>query len=131
MSTVGHPLSDICNFLTPFYTARNPGSSSADASAFLPGATHGLPQPDEILKWYAESSAAYDPRATEGEVAWGMAFNMFKAAAICQGIAARYAARQASSEKAKSHAVTRGPLAEYAFGLVGEARAGKRVAPRL
>ena len=54
-------------------------------------------------------------------MSWGMAFNIFKLAAVCQGIAARYARRQASSEKAKQHAITRFPLAEFAWSLAQEA----------
>lgn len=125
MSTVGHPLSDISNFLTNFYTAKYSGAAPYDATGFLPGRTPGLPQPEQILEWYTET-AGYDPRA---ELNWGMAFNIFKLAAVCQGIAARYATRQASSEKAKNHAVTRGPMAEYAWALAQDARKGE--SPRL
>ena len=45
MSTVGHPLSDVCNFLTNFYTAKHTGAAPYDTSGFLPGRTPGLPQP--------------------------------------------------------------------------------------
>ncbi|PNP77508.1 hypothetical protein FNYG_09384 [Fusarium nygamai] len=119
MSTVGHPLSDICNFLINFYSAKSPGATPYDASGFLPGKTPGLPQPDKILEWYTEESG-YDPRA---EVPWGMSFSIWKLAGVCQGIAARYALRQASSEKAKHHAVTRGSLAKFAWALAKEAGA--------
>ena len=43
-----------------------------------------------------------------------------------QGIAARFALRQASSAKAKEHAVRMGPFGEFAWSLVVEAeREGK------
>ena len=71
MSTVGHPLSDVCNFMTNFYTAKYDGTAPYDNSAFLPGATPGLPQPDQILKWYAEFSDGWCP--SPREVSWGMA----------------------------------------------------------
>jgi acyl-CoA dehydrogenase len=119
MSTIGHPLSDVCNFMTNFYTAQHSGASPYDASGFLPGATPGLPQPEQILSWYTETSG-YDPRS---EISWGMAFNIWRLAGVCQGIAARYAMRQASSEKAKHHAVTRGPMAEFAWALAKAAGA--------
>lgn len=122
MSTIGHPLSDVCNFITQFYLARSPGASAySDSEKFLPGATPGLPQPDEILQWYTEVSG-YDPRP---ELSWGAAFNIFKLAGVCQGIAARYAARQASSAKAKMYIGTRGPLAEFAWELAQQARDAK------
>lgn len=121
MSTIGHPLSDVCNFMMNFYTAKYPGATPYDASKFLPGRTPGLPQPEQILEWYTAESG-YDPRA---EVPWGMAFSIWKLAGVCQGIAARYAARQASSEKAKHYSMTRGPLAKVAWELAKEAGAGK------
>jgi acyl-CoA dehydrogenase len=117
MSTVGHPLSDVCNFMTNFYTAKHIGAAPYDASGFLPGATPGLPQPEQIVSWYRDA-ADWDP---EPDLGWGMAFNIWRLAAVCQGIAARYAARQASSEKAKNHAVTRVPMAEFAWKLAQEA----------
>ncbi|PTD12935.1 Acyl-CoA dehydrogenase family member 10 [Fusarium culmorum] len=123
MSTIGHPLSDICNFLTNFYSAMSPGVIPYDASGFLPDKTDGLPQPEKILEWYAEESG-YDARP---EVPWGMSFSIWKLAGVCQGIAARYALRQASSEKARQHAETRGLLAEFAWALAQEAGADETV----
>ncbi|VUC19823.1 unnamed protein product [Clonostachys rosea] len=116
MSTVGHPLSDICNFLTNFFTAKHAGATPNDTSGFLPGRTPGLPQPDDILAWYSEE-AGYNPSPDMG---WGMAFNIWRLAAVCQGIAARYAVRQASSEKAKNYVVTQKPLARCAWSLAKE-----------
>lgn len=124
MATVGHPLSDLCNLLTLFYTARDPATGRHAKPGFLPGQTPGLPTADEVVAWYAQASG-YDARA---DLAWGMAFSIFKLAAVCQGIAARYAARQASSEQARQYAATREPLAELAWKLVREAdrRDGER-----
>lgn len=119
MSTVGHPLSDVCNFLTSFYLADNV-KTHYDTSGFLPGRTSGLPQPDQILAWYRET-AGWDPVP---ELTWGMSFSIFKLSGVLQGIAARYAARQASSEMARSHAATRGAMAEFAWKLAQEAGAG-------
>ncbi|KAI9171263.1 Acyl-CoA dehydrogenase family member 10 [Paramyrothecium foliicola] len=118
MSTIGHPLSDVCNLMMQFYMAKHPGAAMHDISGFLPGRTPGMPQPEQIVAWYTDVSG-YNPQA---EISWGMAFCLFKLAAICQGIAARYAVRQASSEKAKQHATTRGPLAEVAWKLAQEAK---------
>ncbi|GKT83130.1 aminoglycoside phosphotransferase [Colletotrichum tofieldiae] len=115
MSTVGHPLSDLCNFLHPYFSASRAGSGIYAHDGFLPGATPGLPTTEEIVGWYA-SEAGWQPAP---ELNWGMAFSMFRLAAVCQGIAARAAQGQASSEQAKRFAVTRGPLAEFAWELVG------------
>ncbi|SPN97033.1 probable Phosphotransferase enzyme family domain protein [Cephalotrichum gorgonifer] len=121
MSTIGHPLSDLSNLLTAFTTTPGSGlspTSHLSSSAFLPGQTPGLPTKDHLLALYA-SLTSYDPRMG-GEVAWGAAFNLFRLAAVCQGIAARHAVRQASSEKAAVHAAERGPLAELAWAMVVE-----------
>lgn len=119
MATVGHPLSDVCNLLTQFYTARQPGArgDGGAGDGLLPGRTAGLPTPEQAVEWYVAVSG-YDVRA---ELAWGMAFNVFRLAAVCQGIAARYAVRQASSAKAQSYMAARGPLAEFAWQLAQEA----------
>ncbi|KAH7328842.1 acyl-CoA dehydrogenase family member 11 [Stachybotrys elegans] len=121
MSTVGHPLSDVCNLLMPYFTANASGASVNDLSAFQEGQTPGLPRLEEALAWYAETSG-YDACA---DLAWGMAFNIFKLAGVCQGIAARYAVRQASSEKAMLHAAVRGPLAERAWELARQVKSGR------
>ncbi|KAI0023402.1 acyl-CoA dehydrogenase family member 11 [Xylariomycetidae sp. FL0641] len=115
MSTVGHPLSDLANLLNPYYT-QTAERSFYDSRAFAPGATPGLPTPDQILAWYAET-AGWDPRP---EIAWAAAFGVFRAAAITQGIAARVATRQASSAQAKKYADTFKPLGEAAWELVQE-----------
>ncbi|KAK6206553.1 hypothetical protein LQW54_007623 [Pestalotiopsis sp. IQ-011] len=122
MSTVGHPLSDLANIMNPFYTAVMPGDKKyATSDAFQPGATPGLPDPETIMGWYAET-AGWDPRS---EINWGMAFSVFRLAAICQGIAARVATKQASSEQARKHAESLGPLAEFAWQLVGKEKQNK------
>lgn len=118
MSTTGHPLSDLSNLLTSFTTSSLPQSSHLLSPAFVPGRTPGLPTRDHLLGLYA-SLTSYDPRKGD-EVAWGAAFNLFRLAAVCQGIAARHAVRQASSAKAAVHAAERGPLAEVAWGMVVE-----------
>ncbi|KAI1151309.1 kinase-like domain-containing protein [Nemania diffusa] len=114
MSTVGHPLSDLANLLMPFYTQEATRSYNPRAEAFLPGATPGLPTPDVVLAWYKEE-AGWDPRP---EMHWALAFSVFKSSAISQGIAARYATRQASSAEAQKYADAFKPLGELAWTLV-------------
>ncbi|RDA90135.1 hypothetical protein CP533_0752 [Ophiocordyceps camponoti-saundersi (nom. inval.)] len=123
MSTIGHPLSDVCNFLTQYYTAKQTEMAYFSNKAFLPGQTPGLPTVEQIVSWYGEATS-YDLR---GDLTWGVAFNIFRLAAVVQGIAARYAARQASSEQAKVFATTRGPLAELAWQLEQEAAKKRRL----
>lgn len=128
MSTVGHPLSDLSNMMNPFYSVHMKGDTKHSSSdAFLPGATPGLPTPEMVMKWYADT-AGWDPRP---DINWGVAFSLFRLSAICQGIAARVATRQASSEQAKKHSEALGPLAEYAWELVQQEKDQVRLAARL
>ncbi|KAL8798587.1 MAG: hypothetical protein Q9182_006540 [Xanthomendoza sp. 2 TL-2023] len=118
MSTMGHPLSDLSNLLSPFMFALQPrvdALSSRSNPAFLPSAaTPGLPSRSKCMGWYAEV-AGWDPSAESG---WGDAFGVFRNSVIMQGIAARYALRQASSAQAKEYAVQMRPFGEFAWGLV-------------
>lgn len=114
MSTVGHPLSDLCNLLTPLYTAGEAAAGVRATPGFLAGpTTAGVPTAAEVVGRYGRASG-YD---AGGELAWGMAFGLFRLAAVCQGIAARQAARQASSAQARRY------LAELAWRLAREAGA--------
>lgn len=126
MATIGHPLADLTNILTPYVTADNRfakqikgQTAGAAKKAFLPGATPGLPSREQCLLWYSEL-AGWDPRYG-AELAWGDAFNIFKGSIIMQGIAARHAVRQASSERAKDFAEMMQPFGMAAWSLVEEA----------
>ncbi|KAF2186851.1 APH-domain-containing protein [Zopfia rhizophila CBS 207.26] len=118
MSTIGHPLSDLNNLLTPYLTASSQkvmGIGRAN-KAFQSGATKGLPSRDQLIAWYSET-AGWDPRP---DMTWGDAFGTYRGAVIMQGIAARYALRQASSAKALDYASQMKPYAEFAWDLVLE-----------
>lgn len=127
MSTIGHPLSDLANALMPFFSARTiqgpPETRVPHAQAdFLPGATPGLPTPSQLTAIYATAAGLGHGRwdGMGQELMWTQAFSTFRLSAICQGIAARAAMKQASSAKAKQHAIARAPLAEFAWMLVQE-----------
>ena len=118
MSTIGHPLSDLSNLLTPYCFAENPPDSALSTRinpAFYPSADiPGLPPRAQCVKWYADI-AGWNPRA---ELAWGDTFANFRNGVIMQGIAARHALRQASSEKAKEIGELMGPYGEFTWGLI-------------
>ena len=78
----------------------------------------GLPTREECMNWYAKV-AGWDPRS---ESKWGDAFGLLRNSVIVQGIAARLALRQASSAKAKEHAVRLKPFGEFAWSLVEQAK---------
>ena len=135
MSTIGHPLSDLANLLGPYTLAQSqprPRVSSEDHSrpiiesrinpAFRPNAgVAGLPSRDECIAIYAKATG-YEPRPNRkgdmDESLWGDAFGVFRNSVIMQGIAARYALRQASSAQAKEIGSLMGPFGEVAWVLV-------------
>ena len=118
MSTIGHPLSDLANLLSPFTFALHPVAeqlASRANAAFSPSTLKaGLPTRGECIKWYAEISG-WGPH---DESQWGDAFGVFRNSVIMQGIAARYALRQASSEQAQEYAAQMGPFGEFTWSLV-------------
>ena len=118
MSTIGHPLSDVVNLTMPFLTAADGPNPH---KGFLPGATPGLPTKGQVMAWYTEVSG-YNP---EPDLLWGTAFGMYRSSVIMQGIAARYAVRQASSAKAKDYAAMMGPYGEQAYKIFLKANKSK------
>lgn len=129
MSTIGHPLSDINNILQPYLTASSTKAQAVDRahSGFIPGNTPGLPTREQLVEWYSEV-AGWDPRP---DLTWGDAFSTYRNAIIFQGIAARYALRQASSAQAKRYGESMKPFAEIAWDLVNEYKKGHTEKARL
>ena len=133
MSTIGHPLSDLSNLTVPwtissFSTDRRnahpafaPPSFSSSPLSSLSATNNvfpGLPTRAQCITWYRDV-AGWDPTP---EVPWGAAFAMFRDSIIFQGIAARYAKRQASSAQAKQVGDEMKPAAEICWRLIEEAR---------
>ena len=118
MSTIGHPLSDLNNVLSPYITASSQKAATIGRAhkGFQPGATPGLPTCEQLIAWYSEV-AGWDPRP---DFTWGNAFSTYRLAIIMQGIAARYALRQASSAQAHEYGQMMKPYAEIAWELVEE-----------
>ncbi|KAL9098246.1 MAG: hypothetical protein Q9163_006064 [Psora crenata] len=118
MSTIGHPLSDLSNLLSPYCWAVDPPTDWMERRtnpAFSPSAhTPGLPSRWQCVSWYAEV-AGWNPAS---ELEWGDTFAAFRNGVIMQGIAARHAQRQASSEKAKEIGELMGPYGEFCWGLI-------------
>lgn len=109
MSTIGHPLSDLINLTTPYFLTND--NAVKHVPSFKPGNTPGLPTRDDLMRWYAEV-AHWDPNP---DLSWGISFGFFRSACIYQGIAARWATRQASSAKARENSLARHPMADLAW----------------
>ncbi len=125
MSTLGHPLSDLSNLLSPFTFGIQPPTGELESRinpAFAPSAsTPGLPSRSRCIDWYAEE-ARWRPHQ---ESRWGDCFGVFRNSVIMQGIAARWALRQASSEKAKEYATQMSPFGEFAWRLLQDLKGGQ------
>lgn len=124
MATVGHPLSDLCNLTSPYYVTSAPGMTG---SKFQPGSTPGLPVREDCTRWYTEVSG-WDPTPS---LAWGDAFYCFRSSLIMQGIAARYALRQASSAKAQEYGSQTKPFALATWDRVQKLQNGSQGKARL
>ncbi|KAL2799477.1 kinase-like domain-containing protein [Aspergillus keveii] len=122
MATLGHPLSDVVSLVSPFlpHTWGVQGTSSSLSPPLPSGsdlAESGLPTLEECIGWYTAGGGYADVRK---DLTWGRAFAGFRGAVIMQGIAARYALRQASSASAKEFGAMAWPTAENVWGLVRE-----------
>ncbi|EPS29281.1 hypothetical protein PDE_04230 [Penicillium oxalicum 114-2] len=110
MATIGHPLSDFCNLTSPYIM----DGAEHSKEEFQPGRIPGLPLREDCIRWYAAVSG-YNPA---DDMLWGDAFFAFRGSVIMQGIAARYAARQASSARAAEYGSRAKPFALEAWGRV-------------
>jgi hypothetical protein len=108
MSTVGHPLSDLVNLISPWYWTRETIPSPEAQLARYEGRNAvnpfeneipGLPKVDDVISWYIEESGYTD---TSKELPWAVAFGAFRGAIVTQGIAARYARRQTGNFLARN-----------------------------
>jgi len=128
MSTIGHPLSDLSNLIVPWTITAFDTSRRNSHPAFHPfNHPAGLPSRTQCLAWYRDV-AGWDPAP---EIAWGTAFAMWRDSVIFQGIAARYAVRQASSEQAKKVGQEMKPAAEICWKLVEQAKGQQSLGAKL
>ncbi|KAF3906769.1 hypothetical protein AA313_de0205654 [Arthrobotrys entomopaga] len=115
LSTLGHPLSDLANLLTPFSyidpTVPIPPEFSNHQFNKDLKSLPGVPTPGELLGWYADI-AGWNPSP---DMNFAFAFTLMRGSAIFHGIAARYAMRVASSAKARENGEKRWGYSELAW----------------
>lgn len=120
MATIGHPLSDVVNLVGPWTWSTGEqklelkSKTAGNKPQFQPGATPGLPTLEEVIQWYGEESG-YN---VEKDLTWGCSFGGFRGAVIMQGIAARYAQRQASSASAMEYGRQMAPMGQWAWSQI-------------
>ena len=111
LSTLGHPLADFSYHCMAWHI--KPGSFRG-----IGGLDHkalGIPDEAEYIKRYCERTGFTTPEKLAIDWNFYMAYNLFRIAAILQGIAKRVEDGTASSEQAKSSGAGAKPMAEMAW----------------
>jgi aminoglycoside phosphotransferase (APT) family kinase protein len=111
LSTLGHPLADFSYHCMAWHIP--PGSFRGIAGLDL--VELGIPSEEEYIRLYCERTALATPEQLKVDWNFYMAYNMFRIAAILQGIAKRVEAGTASSAQAVSSAAGARPLAQMAW----------------
>ena len=111
LSTLGHPLADFSYHCMAWHI---PHTMSRGIGG-LDIASLGIPSEAEYIRRYCERTGLTTPQALEQDWSFYMAFNMFRIAAILQGIAKRIEMGTASSAQASVSAAGVRPLAEMAW----------------
>ena len=111
LSTLGHPLADFSYHCMAWHI---PHSMSRGIGG-LDIAGLGIPSEAEYIRRYCERTALATPEELAQDWNFYMAYNMFRIAAILQGIAKRIEAGTASSEQATASAAGVVPMARMAL----------------
>ena len=111
LSTLGHPLADFSYHCMAWHIP--PGSFRGIAG--LDFEALGIPSEAEYIRLYCERTGLATPEQLLADWNFYMAYNLFRIAAILQGIAKRVEAGTASSAQAVSSAAGARPLAQMAW----------------
>jgi aminoglycoside phosphotransferase (APT) family kinase protein len=113
LSTLGHPLADFSYHCMSWHIPATLGRGIAGKDL----AALGIPGEEEYIRRYCERTGLKDVDTLRADWNFYMAYNMFRIAAILQGIAKRVEAGTASSAQAKSSGDTARPMAELAWSF--------------
>jgi aminoglycoside phosphotransferase (APT) family kinase protein len=111
LSTLGHPLADFAYHCMAWHIP--PGAFRGIGGLDLPAL--GIPPEDEYIRLYCERTGLATPQALKADWNFYMAYNMFRIAAILQGIAKRVENGTASSAQAQKSAAGARPMAAMAW----------------
>lgn len=111
LSTLGHPLADFSYHCVSWHIPPGMfrGIGGLDLKAL------GIPTEDDYIALYCERTGIAQPAQLKADWNFYLAYNMFRLAAILQGIAKRVEAGTASSEQAVKSAAGARPMAEMAW----------------
>ena len=111
LSTLGHPLADFSYHCMTWHI--QPGAFRGLGGVDL--AALGIPDEDTYINRYCARTHYVTPEALRCDWNFYLAYNLFRLAAILQGIAKRVEAGTASSAQARASAAGARPLAELAW----------------
>ena len=118
LSTLGDPLADFTYFLMTWEIPSG-GSAGSNGLKGVDLAAQGIPTVEEAAELYCKLTR----RASIPELDWYMAYNMFRIAAILQGIAGRVRDGTAASAEAKETIKRIKPLSQTAWSFAKRAGA--------
>lgn len=113
LSTLGHPLADFSYHCMAWHI--EPGAFRGIGG--LDVVSLGIPTEDEYIALYCQQTGFTTPAALKADWNFYLAYNMFRLAAILQGIAKRVEDGTASSAQAVQSAAGARPLARKAWQL--------------
>jgi aminoglycoside phosphotransferase (APT) family kinase protein len=111
LSTLGHPLADFSYHCMAWHIP--PGAFRGIGG--LDHAALGIPVESEYVRRYCERTGFTTPEALAGDWNFYLAYNLFRMAAILQGIAKRVEDGTASSAQARQAGAGARPLAELGW----------------
>jgi aminoglycoside phosphotransferase (APT) family kinase protein len=117
LSTLGHPLADFSYHCMAWHIPHtlSRGIAGLDIDAL------GIPDEDEYLRRYCERTARVDLEAVRADWNFYLAYNLFRIAAILQGIARRVVDGTAASAGAVKAGSGARPLADLAWSFAKKA----------
>ena len=117
LSTLGHPLADFSYHCMAWHISPE----SFRGIGGLDLASLGIPGEDAYIRRYCERTGIGNPDALKADWNFYLAYNMFRLAAILQGIAKRIEMGTASNAQAAKSAAGVRPLAQMAWNFAQQA----------
>ena len=113
LSTLGHPLADFSYHCMSWHIPQGAfrGIGGVDIASL------GIPSEQDYIRRYCERTGFTTPEQLAPDWNFYLAYNMFRIAAILQGIAKRVEAGTASSAQARASGAGARPMAELAWGF--------------
>ncbi|WP_409071820.1 phosphotransferase [Limnohabitans sp.] len=117
LSTLGHPLADFSYLCMAWHIP--PGTFRGIGGVNI--AALGIPSESEYIHKYCDRTGLANPADLKADWNFYLAYNMFRIAAILQGIAKRVETGTASSDQAKANGAGARPMAELAWKFAQQA----------